>query len=358
MRNIKQNKMRILAGAIAFVMCVCVLNGANFLAKKNIEANVTTQGPTTKAPVVTTKQPTTAPQPTTKKVKPIKLSKPVIKAKKYKKTKVKITWKKVKKAKKYIVYKATNNNFKIVKMTNKKKYIDSKTKRGNTYKYKVVAVTKSHGKTYKSEPSKTKQVKIPKIKHKGARVVICGECFVEGMRLYAKKYLPAKTALVPKIGMSTYAVLNSNTIRYKGKSVTPLERIAYYNPEVVYFLVGMNEARGNTTSIINNYKKIVKLLKSVNKDINVVLLALPPVGRSHDSGFANNSKINKVNRAYKAFAAKTSNVFYYDGYRRLLMDGAGYLKGSASGGDGGHWSSGATIKVVKDLKKHVKQFLN
>ena len=87
-------------------------------------------------------------------------------------------------------------------------------------------------------------------------------------------------------------------------------------------------------------------------------MALPPVGRSHTSGFASNSRINKVNRAYMKYASKTKNVYYYGSYRNLITDGAGYLKGSANGGDGGHWSASATIKVVKDIKKHSKQFVD
>ena len=51
---------------------------------------------------------------------------------------------------------------------------------------------------------------------------------------------------------------------------------------------------------------------------------------------------------------KKRNIFYYGSYRKLITDGSGYLKGSANGGDGGHWSASGTIKVVKNLKKHSK----
>ncbi|MCR5430547.1 MAG: SGNH/GDSL hydrolase family protein [Eubacterium sp.] len=358
MKTIKENKMRIVAGAVAFMMAIGVLSGANYLsADKKIQANtnatqVTTQAPTTKVPETTKKQ--TKP----KKVKKIKLRKPKIRVKRYKTTSVKVTWKKVKKAKKYIVYSATiGRSFTQVKTTKKRKFVDKKLKRGKTYKYRVVAVTQQQGKTIKSKASKTKKVKIPKKKVSKANVVVCGECFVEGMGLYAKRYLPAKTKLVHKIGISTYGILNTNYIRYGGRTITAVERIARYKPKVVYFLCGMNEAKGNTSATMGNYKKIVKLLKIVKPDIKVVLMALPPVGRSHSSGFASNPKINRVNRAYKKYASKTKNVYYYAGYRSLITDGAGYLKGSANGGDGGHWSASATIKVVKALKKNSRQFV-
>lgn len=341
------------ASVLAFMVAIGLLSGVNFMsATTKAEENttqVTTQAPTTKVPETKKKK--------TKKVIKIKLRKPKIKAKRYKKTSVKVTWKKVKKAQKYIVYGAAKGrHFSRLKTTKKKRYIDKNKKRGKTYKYRVVAVAKKQGRTFKSKASKTKTVKIPKIKVSKANIVICGECFVEGMGLYAKRYLPAKTKLVHKIGISTSGILNTNYIRYGGKTITALEKIAYCKPQVVYFLCGMNEAKGSVTATMNNYKKIVKLLKQVKPNIKVVLMALPPVGRNHTSGFASNPRINKVNRAYKKYASKTKNVYYYAGYRSIITDGAGYLKRSANGGDGGHWSASATIKVVKALKKHSRQF--
>ncbi len=355
MKSLIKRNLKLLAGAMAFVMVMGVLSGANFITKAQAEVTTTqatTQVPTTKVPETT--------KPKKKKIKKIKLKKPKIKVKRYKKTSAKVTWKKVKKAQKYIVFGGVKGKkLKQIKTTKKKKYIDKGLKRGKTYKYKVVAVAKKQGKTFKSKASKTKKVYIPKKKkRKKVNVVVCGECFVEGMDIYAKGYLPAKTRLVHKIGISTSGVLNNTYFRYKGKAVTALEKVARYQPKVVYFLVGMNEARGNSVATIRNYKKIIKLLKKVQPNIKIVLMALPPVGRKHASGFASNSKINSLNKKYKKLANSTKNVYYFGSYRKLMTDGSGYLKGSANGGDGGHWSAGITIKVVKALKKHSKQFID
>ena len=297
---------------------------------------------------------TKVPETTTHKKQPAKkitLETPKLKIKKHYEKHIKLDWNSVDKAQSYRVLRAKKGEgFVLINKTATSSFTDKKAKKRITYKYKIVAEAKSGGKTFTSNDSKAKSVYVLP---KSPRVAICGECFVEGMKLYAKKYTPKNTLLVPKIGLSTSGMLNDNYINYKGTSITALERIAYYKADRVYFLIGMNEAKGgNPSNAIKNYKKAFKLLKKINPHIEMVLMALPPVGRSHSSGFASNPKINRYNRAYKAYAKKTKNVFFYSRYRKLISDVAGYLK--ASGGDGGHWSSGGTIKVVKDLKKHSK----
>ena len=299
--------------------------------------------PTTQVPETTTHQ-----KP---KVKKITLSTPKLKIKKHYEKHIKLDWNDVNKAQSYRVLRAKKGSgFNLIKKTSKSSFTDKKAKKRTTYKYKIVAEAKSGGKTFTSHESKAKSVYVLP---KNPRIVICGECFVEGMKLYASKYKPKNTKIISKIGISTNGMLNDGFINYKGSSVTAIERIAYYNADRVFFLIGMNEAKGgNPSGTVNNYKKAFKLLKKINPHVEMVLMALPPVGRSHSSGFASNGKINRYNKAYKAYAKKTKNVFYYSRYRKLISDGAGYLK--ANGGDGGHWSSGGTIKVVKDLKKYSK----
>lgn len=313
-----------------------------FFAEGNM-AKAAPEQTTTKVPETTThkKQP----------AKKISLSTPKFKIKKHYEKHIKLDWNSVDKAQSYRVLRAQKGQeFTLIKKTAKSAFTDKKAKKRKTYRYKIVAEAKSGEKTFTSKESKTKSVYVLP---KNPRVVICGECFVEGMKLYAKKYKPKNSYIISKIGISTSGMLNDNFINYKGNSVTAVERIAYYKADRVYFLIGMNEAKGgNPSSTVKNYKKAFKLLKSINPHIEMVLMALPPVGRSHSSGFASNPKINRYNRAYKKYASKTKNVFYYSRYRKLISDGAGYLK--ANGGDGGHWSSGGTIKVVKDLKKHSK----
>ncbi len=302
---------------------------------------------------------------TKKKKKKLKLSRPKVKVKVRREQKVRISWKKVKKAKSYIIYKKEQRKkFRKIYKTSQRKFVDTNTKGGKKYYYRVMACRTVHGKTVKSRKSKTVKVLVKAVKkepkklpkNEKAEVVICGECYVEGMDLFAKSILPKNYRLVYKVGISTYGLLNTNYIPYNGMTLTAVERIAYYHPKRVFFLVGMNEAANpNPENTINNYKKIISLLKSVNPKIEIVLISLPPVGRNHVSGFANNNQINKYNAAYKKLAKKKKNVYYYDGYRKKFTDSQGYLKSYADGGDGGHWSSRATVEVLKKIIKCEKK---
>lgn len=284
----------------------------------------------------------------------VKLSAPKLVIKAHYEKNVKLTWSKSSGASSYLVYRAAKGKkLTLIKTTKHLTYTDKSSQKRKTYKYQIVASKKVNGVTYKSEASNSKTTYV---KPKKPKIVICGECFVEGMKLFAKKYKPKNTKLVYKVGLSTYGLLNTNCKKYKGRTVTPLERVAYYKPDRVFFLIGMNEASNKSPSkTVKNYKKAFNLLKRVNPHIEMVLMGLPPVGRSHSSGFASNKAIKKYNKAYKKFAKKTSNVFYYGSYRKILTNGAGYLKASANGGDGGHWSAGATRKVMKHLRKYSKK---
>ncbi len=287
-----------------------------------------------------------------KKLRKIKKETPKVNVKQRYEKNVKITWKKVKNAKFYLVYRSDGDKtvFKKVKKTKKKYYIDKTAAKRSTYKYRVVAVAKAYGKSFESKSGKTGKIYV---RPENPKVVISGECFVEGIDIYAKSYLPNNYHLVYKVGVSTYGMLNSNYFSYNGMTITGIERVACYHPDRVFFLIGMNEAiNWNTTSTINNYKKMIQLLKKVNPNVEVVLLALPPVGVDHVAGFASNSYINHYNKAYKNLAKQTKNVYYYSDYRKLITDSNGYLMSYANGGDGGHWSAQGTINVLNDIKKY------
>ena len=277
---------------ISLIAVVIVIGLVCFAGNKTVKAATNSEEPTTKVPETTThkKQPT----------KKIKLSTPKLKIKKRYEKHVKLDWKKVKKATSYKVLRARKGkSFVQIKKVKKSTFTDKKAKKRKTYRYKVVAVAKSGGKIFTSKASKTRKVYV---RPKSPKIVICGECFVEGMKIYAKKYRPKHTSFVYKIGLSTNGMLNTNYINYRGRTITAIERIAHYKPDRVYFLIGMNEAANkNPGATVRNYKKAIKLLKRINSHIEVVLMALPPVGRSHSSGFASNGSINRYNKEEKEY---------------------------------------------------------
>lgn len=305
---------------------------------------------TTTVPQQTTTQkvPETTQKVKKKKPKKVKLKRPVFAVEKRYEGKLKLSWKKIKKATYYKVYKKKKGGkYKFVVKTKRRAYIDKKVKKRKTYSYKVLAACKKSGKEYSSQFSKARTAYV-----RPARpvTVMVGECFVDGMKAFAKSRLPKNYKFVYKDGISTYGLMNTNFARYKKKTVTALERVAYYNPDRVVFLDGMNEAtRYNTKSTIRNYKKMFKLLKSFKPNIDIVLLGLPPVGKHPKGNVPSRKNIAHYNKAYKKLANSLSYVYYYDGYRKLIMDKSGYLK--VSGGDGVHWSPNGYVRAAKDIKK-------
>ncbi|MCR5585994.1 MAG: SGNH/GDSL hydrolase family protein [Lachnospiraceae bacterium] len=323
----------------------------------------------------------------------IKVGEVKVKVEKHNEKKMVITWKKVDSAEQYYVYRRSEKTcYKLVDKVEKAKFVDKDIKARTNYTYKVKAfasrgtLEKQLGsdeteKTVESGTdgqvtvgvttasvtsgdlinaneqmllAKSKKVKVY-IEPKKARVVIGGECFVEGLAAYGKDYVPKNFDFVHKVGVNTTSFYTSNSISYDGTLVTPLERVAAYNPDRVYFLIGINEANnGDPKATINNFDKMRKMLKKVNDNVEIVLLALPPCGKHSSLNVPTPSKRDNFNSEFKNYSKKYDQVYYYD-YTDILNDGDGYLKGSCDAGDGCHWNASAVVSVAKLISKWDKE---
>ena len=265
---------------------------------------------------------------------------------------VTLKWKKVAKAKKYYVYRSTkkSSGYKKIATTTKRTYTDKKAKKRTTYYYKVQATAKNAAGTWKT--GKKSAAKKFYVHPANPKTVICGECFAVGLRTVCGHSSYYK--FVAKTGISTYGILNSNYFSYGGRTVTALERVAYYNPDRVYFISGMNEAWSYSSSArtVANYKKMIKLLKRANPNIEVVIMALPPVNGKYARI---KSRLIRWNKQLQAMCAAQKNVYFYSSYRSILTNSSGYLTSAYNGGDGLHWSYSGYSKVMAALKKWNKK---
>lgn len=276
------------------------------------------------------------------------LNAPTVKVKDKTEKQVKIKWNRVKKANSYKVYRATTKGgtYSLLTSTTAKNYVDTNTVGGQKYYYKVQAVRTVAGSMGESSLSKAKYVKAAT---KDLSIVVAGECYVEGIELWAKNQYPKGTHFVSSVGVSSSGFINTKKFKVNGKSATGIEKVASYNPDRVYFLIGMNESgTDNTTPTINNFKTMINKLKKKNKNVQIVLLPIAPTGKRSTANVPKKSQRLKFNKAYSDLAAATDNVYYYD-YTGLFDDGKGYLKSSCDGGDGCHWTSTATINFSKSL---------
>ena len=260
-----------------------------------------------------------------------------------------LSWDKQDGAQKYNIYrsKQKKTGYEKIGTTRTTKFTDKKAKKRNTYYYKVTSTAKEDGVTYESKFSKRKQTYvIPAV----PRTVIAGECFVDGMK-NVSSMIPSNIKLVPKIGVNTYSMQHSNYFTYKGKSVTGIEKVASYKPDRVYFLIGANEAVWMPLeSTMSNFGKMIKLLKSQNRNVEVVLVAIPPFGNNVSDEYPSVELRKKFNDSYKDYAEKTKNV-YYSPATDVLADGTSHLMKKYDDGDGCHWNDAGTIEVLKSMEE-------
>ena len=263
--------------------------------------------------------------------------------------KVRLRWKKVKDADYYAIYRSEEKRGEYVKIdtTKKKKYTDRTAKGRRDYFYRVKAVWYFHEKVYTSRPGKRLKVYVMP---KRPRTVIAGECFVEDFAMLSG-FWPRNVHLVYKIGVNTYTMQHNNYFEYNGNTVTGIEKIATYDPDRVYFLIGANESAWvNPEWTMNNFTQMIKLLRSRNKHIQIVLIGVPPFGWSSTQNIPTQDKRNSYNTAYKRYADERDYVYFCPA-TYVLEDDSGHLAGSYDGGDGCHWNEIGAARVADEVRE-------
>ena len=266
---------------------------------------------------------------------------------------VTMKWDKMKGASSYeILRKGEKGKFTKVTDSKEEKFVDKTAKPRKDYTYKVVAVSKDGDDIYKSKPSGEEKVYV---KPKDPKTVICGECYVEDFENYAKDILPKNTKYIYKIGIGTDRMLSDSCFNYQGNSVTLLERVAYENPDRVFFVIGMNETENkNPDHMVDNMNKAIKALQKMNPHIECIICSLAPVARDGMEGYGDNDEIVRYNAALKKYAQSKEDVYYLD-FRSALEDENGKLKDEANPGDGAHWEVSAVKEVARIIADAVDQ---
>lgn len=260
-----------------------------------------------------------------------------------------IEWKEIEGATKYNIYRAEskNGNYTKIKELNKLFFTDKKAKKRKTYYYKVEAVREVRNDTgdIVSIYSKMSNAKKIYVRPQKPKMVLCGECYVEGIQYYAPKQIPTNMTLISKVGINTTNILNLNY--FNGK--TAIDTVCDCNPDRVYFLVGANEfMNNNPKATINNFNKMRKKLIKNNSNIEIILIKISPqgkTGRDKEKVIAR----EKYNNAYKKFAKKYKNV-YFCNVTDFMDDGLGTLAPNCDAGDGCHWTPYAAEEMMLILK--------
>ncbi len=273
------------------------------------------------------------------------------------KGKVALSWEAFESATSYSVLRAdtAEGTFEAIGNTETNEYTDTTVTKRTKYYYQVIPEKKSKdGKIAQGDASEALEAYVLPAKPKMA---IVGECYVEGISEWAKGELPKNTLILGKEGTTTYKIINDSDYSYKGSNVSALERTAVYKPDIVCLLVGMNEATNqDTLDTISNFDEIISSLQQINENVKVVIMAVSPTGKTSSLNIPTPVQRDNFNHEYEAFAETKDNVYYYD-YSEIITGEDGYLSAESDAGDGCHWTSAATINVMKDLMIWLDDYL-
>ena len=267
--------------------------------------------------------------------------------------KVRLRWKRIKNADYYTIYRSEKKNgeYKKLDTTKKLRYIDRTAKGRRDYFYRVSAAWFFHEKLYSSAQGKKLKVYVMP---KKPVTVVAGECFVQDFAMMSG-FWPKNVHLVYKIGVNTYTMMHSNYFTEGGNSVTGIEKIATYHPDRVYFLIGANEsAWQNPSWTMGNYGKMISLLRSQNKHVQIILIAVPPFASSSTENIPTPAKRDSYNSAYKNYAEKHSFAYFCPA-TYVLEDGSRHLLRSYDAGDGCHWNMTGASRVAGEIRAWSKK---
>lgn len=281
--------------------------------------------------------------------KTTKLSKPMIgSVTASSKATIKLIWSPVKSAQKYEVYRSTKkkSNYKKIATTKKTYYTDKKGKQLRTYYYKIRAV-KRDSTTNTNIYSPYSIVMKKKVRKIVKKTAYAGDSLMVGLVNYGKIKPNKKQKVFAKVGISTSGF-------YKSKLMNDLVK---YNPDRLFIMLGVNDIAGNPSKkqmdiTIKYYEKILKKCIKKNKNIEIFVMGVSPVGK-HST--VKMSKVNYYNWNLERRIVAMDNVYYYD----LALDLAGndgYLKPKYVCSDSLHWTSKTYDTVLKALKELVKAY--
>lgn len=303
-----------------------------------------------------TSKPTPEPTPTVTQKPPVKKLKKVsgVKLSLYATGQIKVTWKKSKKAKYYRVYysKKKKGKYRLAGAVKKTKFIVKKLKNNATYYFYVQACAKKK-KTSASDSPISKKVHI-KTKKFQRKTIFAGDSICQGIGYpgWAYPYMSIKG----KKKVIAYRGLNTVTFHTKrifgGK--TGLQKLIAEKPYRVYMMLGMNEIHyRKTSSMIAEYKSMIKAIKQACPNTDIVLCSISPVTRAEKARHPGCWQIPVFNKKLKALAKK-KGCRYFD-YTAFLKDSGGYLKAQYAEGDGYHWKSSAYATFAKIVSKYDKK---
>ncbi|MBQ9632339.1 MAG: hypothetical protein IJV04_05435 [Lachnospiraceae bacterium] len=223
-----------------------------------------------------------------------------------------------------------SESFENIGRTAQTTYRDEGGEAGQTYSYKVRAITAEGESNYSGAWEKTKR-RAPE------RIAFVGDSVMSGFAVYgvltdprAQSFAEVSRRMATVNQQDMPAVLN-------------------YNPDRVYLMVGTNDCVGGKSdeeiaAMMIDYIDMLDKLHAANPSIEIVAMGIGPTR----SDRVDNETVARFNNQLQKVVGERPFVWYYD-TGKMLRDTDGQLRADYAAADGIHWSKAAYEAVYGDL---------
>lgn len=161
--------------------------------------------------------------------------------------------------------------------------------------------------------------------------VFLGDSITVGLSSYASKIRKTKSGFLSNaqfLAKTSYAV--SHTLQsdsysmhptYNGTRQQPQKNLDLMKAKKVFIALGVNDAGGNETTLIANYKSLLKAIKTALPDVPIYIMPVFPMTKKKESATRSNAKIDSINVKLLNLAT-AEGVSYIDVNPKLKLDGA------------------------------------
>lgn len=241
---------------------------------------------------------------------------------------VQLKWNKVKNANRYRIYrkKSGQKKYTLIKTTTKTTYTDKNGKANVVYYYYIKPIKLNENKKVAAAGDACKARKC-KVRKKNPKVAYAGDSIMTGFTCY--------NILKDRDNSRVFAAVSMTPKKYL--SSQEMKDLLKYNPDRLYIMMGVNGLWSSDSKWLNSmwedYEKILKKCREKNKNMEIVVVGVAPVGKNAS---VSKSAVNKFNKILKENVKKKTGMYYCD-IGPDLADSTGYIRSKYSAKDGVHW---------------------
>ena len=157
---------------------------------------------------------------------------------------------------------------------------------------------------------------------------------------------------IGSVGMSARQLASYECVQFEGYSgyKTMPEAVALMQPERVIITFGTNDAGTDTDTFISNYKEGIQAVQDAYPSVDIIINAVPPIGRNHINSSLDQSQLDEYNKAIAQMCEE--NGWKFLNSAEVLKGSDGYAKDGYTESDGIHLTSTAMDVLFNYIRTH------